>query len=219
MPTKLFLSKSINNAVLHCVIIAVLIIYPVVLCEQLAGRRLNGLRKVYTVYVNYYVANVLQAICRVKEIETNPKPRIPEPITISNHVCWFEIYYMVTAHFPISFLAKSDVERMTFIGTIAKFGGGLFVDRGDEDKKDETLNKIKQRCEAVEKGESSPLLIFPEGTISNNQQVITFKRGAFEPLSRIKIVGLKYKAKYNVGMDNMGQLCHTLLFLSTYPTL
>lgn len=122
-------------------------------------------------------------------------------------------------HHPISFLAKSEVEKIPCIGTIAKFNDSLFVDRGDEDKKDDTLIKIRERCDAVEKGERSSLLIFPEGTISNNQQIITFKKGAFDPLARIKIVGLKYHSKYNMGMDNMGQLCHMLLFFSTYPKL
>ena len=38
-----------------------------------------------------------------------------------------------------------------------------------------------------------PLVIFPEGTTSNGEYLLTFKKGAFHPMRPVKIVCLKYE--------------------------
>ena len=53
---------------------------------------------------------------------------------------------------------------------------------------------MKERQKLVEeKGELPPLLIFPEGTCSNNTHLMKFRRGAFASLRQVIPCTLKYK--------------------------
>lgn len=46
-----------------------------------------------------------------------------------------------------------------------------------------------------------PLLIFPEGTVSNGRYLLSFKRGAFEPLQPVKICCMKYEdRRFNLSL-------------------
>jgi len=65
-----------------------------------------------------------------------------------------------------------------------------------------------------------PLIIFPEGTTSNGKSLLKFKLGAFNDLSPLTLVALKYTCNYcfdflgdnfDVGMVEISQLEHLLL--------
>lgn len=114
---------------LWSVLTAVTVIYSIVGLEKLFGRKLGVLRKSFKYWMNHLGGFIANTVCPVKEVELNKPPTTKEPIIISNHVCWFEIYYLVTKWWPISFLAKEEISRSTFIGTIATFGESLYVVR------------------------------------------------------------------------------------------
>lgn len=42
-------------------------------------------------------------------IEENPISKINTPIVISNHVCWFDVLYLSTRFYPISFVSKKEI--------------------------------------------------------------------------------------------------------------
>ena len=71
----------------------------------------------------------------------------------------------------------------------------------------------------IDRDRYPPLLIFPEGTTTNGEFVINFKRGAFESLQPVQVSVLNYYGDWNVSMDAMGQLTNILLFLCNYPKL
>jgi len=56
------------------------------------------------------------------------------------------------------------------------------------------LKGLLRRTELVEtKGEFPPLVIFPEGTCSNNTTLTKFRRGAFADMRAVQPITLKYK--------------------------
>lgn len=59
------------------------------------------------------------------------------------------------------------------------------------DSKDRTVvaERIKEHAADVK---NPPLLVFPEGTCVNNENVVMFKRGAFELATSIVPVSIKY---------------------------
>lgn len=51
------------------------------------------------------------------------------PIVISNHVNWFDIIYLISTNYPISFVAKSEIQKLPVIGKISKFFKCIYVER------------------------------------------------------------------------------------------
>jgi 1-acyl-sn-glycerol-3-phosphate acyltransferase len=84
---------------------------------------------------------------------------------------------------------------MPVIGQIACFLQCVFVDRSSAADKNESREKIRQRIgEFEEKADSVlPIAIFPEGAVSNGRSLLSFKRGAFENLSPITVLCLRYE--------------------------
>ena len=115
---------------------------------------------------------------------------------IAPHVSCFDIQALNFAfHGDVCFLAGAFVKSIPGLGRLAQLLGTVFVPRsGSKSELSDTLNSLLQRTEQVEtKGEFPPLVIFPEGTCSNNVCLTKFRRGAFFDLRRVTPVTLKYK--------------------------
>ena len=149
----------------------------------------------------------------------------PAPVVISNHVSWVDIFLHMTSEECPSFMAKHAVEKYPLVGPIAQALQALFVQRDSKDQRGDVVVKLKERIETLKKKpEAFPqVLIFPEGTTSNGEYVISFKKGAFSNLSPIKIYGIKYgNRKYNPAFDSiaMGQsFLFTILQLRNSVTI
>lgn len=67
-----------------------------------------------------------------------------------------------------------------------------------------------------------PLVIFPEGTTSNGNGLLTFKNGAFENMSSITAFCLRYECNqrinlgkdFGLGLDELNQIEHAILMMS-----
>jgi len=86
-----------------------------------------------------------------------------------------------------SFLSKKDVESYPMVGVIAKGIQTLFVEREKREQKDAIMSQITQRINDLkEKPGSFPqILIYPEGTTTNGDYLISFKKGAFVNLAPV----------------------------------
>lgn len=133
----------------------------------------------------------------------------PAPIVVSNHISWTDIF--VCSLFPEgpSFLAKSDVKKYPLFGTIATAIQTLFVARESKEQRGDIVARLKERCENFQKDPSAmpPVLIYPEGTTSNGQYLISFKKGAFSNLTPLKLYAIKYtKKNFSPSLDTLGTL-------------
>ena len=96
-------------------------------------------------------------------------------IYMSNHQSYFDIFTLL-ACLPadFKFLMKQELMKIPLLGTTMRKAGYLSVDRGD------TRNAIKSMDMAVEKiRNGASVLVFPEGTRSEDGHVQAFKKGGF----------------------------------------
>ena len=94
-------------------------------------------------------------------------------LLISNHASWQDIL-LLGGTLPISFVAKSDVAKWPVVGTLAKLGGTLFIDRTRRQAAGATKNEMQTRLE-----EGGSLVLFPEGTTNDGNQILPFKSSLF----------------------------------------
>jgi len=138
----------------------------------------------------------------------------PAPVIVSNHISWIDIFLHMTTLESPGYLSKSDVANYPFIGTIAKGLQTLFVERENKEHRDDVVIRLKQRIEKFEKNPltTSQVLIFPEGTTTNGEYMISFKKGAFSNLTPLKIYAIKYtKSNYSPSFDSL-ELGRSFLF-------
>lgn len=113
------------------------------------------------------------------------------PIVVSNHTSYLDMFYFMSTN--VSFLAKAEVAKTFFIGMFAIARQSIFIERESEENREKVVELIKERAERIHRHEDiPPLMIFPEGTVTNGRSLMSFKKGAFITGDPIKIFTLKY---------------------------
>lgn len=81
----------------------------------------------------------------------------------------------------------------------------IFVDRKDKNGKHKAVEDILLRCENIKKHRAyNPIMIFPEGTTTNGQYIVEFKKGPFLPMAPIKPYAFKFDSvHFNPFMDEI----------------
>jgi 1-acyl-sn-glycerol-3-phosphate acyltransferase len=122
-------------------------------------------------------AKIILWVCGVKvEVRgiIDIKKNVPF-IFMSNHQSYFDIFTLL-ACLPadFKFLMKQELMKVPLLGATMRRAGYLSVDRVD------TKNAIKSMDTAAEKiRNGASVLIFPEGTRSEDGHVQAFKKGGF----------------------------------------
>lgn len=93
-------------------------------------------------------------------------------ITMCNHLSYLDIP-VVGSVIPDSFVSKSDVAKWKLFGFLAGLRQTAYVIRGSVDPIVASQG-VEKRLQ-----EGDNLIIFPEGTSTDGQSVIEFKRGVF----------------------------------------
>ncbi|CBJ25798.1 1-acyl-sn-glycerol-3-phosphate acyltransferase [Ectocarpus siliculosus] len=111
------------------------------------------------------------------------------PIIVSNHVSPFEPFYLVskTQATPVQRIEDS---RAPIVGTIQKAMQIMFVDRANPASKKKCLQTIEERSDPA--STFPRVLVFPEGTCTNQRALITFKHGPFITGQNIQPVTVRY---------------------------
>lgn len=138
------------------------------------------------------------------------------PLVVSNHTGWFDMFFYLMHN--ISFLAKKEIANAPIVGTIATLRQCLYLDRECPENRNITMKMINDRIQKVNDGEPiPPLLIFPEGTVTNGRSLMSFKKGAFVSGDLIKIYALKYNTEplsYVWSISNINTFFSVLISLS-----
>jgi 1-acyl-sn-glycerol-3-phosphate acyltransferase len=87
----------------------------------------------------------------------------------ANHTGWLDIP-LLSAVAPVSFAAKSEVNRWPFFGLLARLQRTIFIHRGERSKAIADRDRIRKRLL-----DGDTLVIFPEGTSSDGNRVLPFK--------------------------------------------
>lgn len=99
----------------------------------------------------------------------------------ANHTSWLDIPIVASLE-PCSFVAKSEVAGWPFFGTLAKLQQTVFVERERRTRTAHSRNEIHARIAAGDR-----LVLFPEGTSSDGNRVLSFK-SALMSVAQLTIV-------------------------------
>ena len=93
--------------------------------------------------------------------------------------------YAITLFFP-GFVAKSAVRDTIGVGPLATLLGSVYIERvgeGSKDSKKTVFKAIQDRQHDYMAGKiKTKFCIFPEGSTTNGDYLISFKKGAFASL-------------------------------------
>lgn len=109
--------------------------------------------------------------CRIfgLHVQINGTLSTEKPVLfVSNHISYLDIF-IIGASVPGFFIAKSEVASWPFLGMMAKFQNTLFFER----KGRQVKGQIETMTAHFDKKGS--LILFPEGTSTDGQDVKTFK--------------------------------------------
>lgn len=96
-------------------------------------------------------------------------------VLVANHSSLLDINAAFAASpSPIVFLSKASVRKVPLLGKLNEMAGTVFVERGNRDSSE---NAVNQLTATLKEGRS--VLVFPEGTRSQDNAIQPFKKGAF----------------------------------------
>ena len=90
-------------------------------------------------------------------------------LLVANHTSWADIV-IFSAVAPISFVAKAEVAKWPFFGTLARLQRTVFVERQRRSATGDVRDTIRERLLA-----GDALVLFPEGTSHDGNTVLPFK--------------------------------------------
>ena len=131
-----------------------------------------------------------------------------------NHIGYYEVLLNMYLH-ACGFIAKLEVSRYLFIGHISKSINCLFVNRQNQESRDEIFNRLYQRQSLYMEGKYfAPLCLFPEGTTTSGRNILKFKKGSFYHLMPIKpeIIRIDKNSPYHIAVGAQNLFFNTLTF-------
>lgn len=91
-----------------------------------------------------------------------------------NHLSFFDIVLLASI-WPVRFVSMAELRRWPLVGWIALAIDTVFVDRADKKSRQEARQRLAQALSLY-----PPIVLFPEGGISNSGALQPFRYGAFE---------------------------------------
>uniref|UniRef100_A0A1J3DPJ0 Lysophospholipid acyltransferase LPEAT1 n=1 Tax=Noccaea caerulescens TaxID=107243 RepID=A0A1J3DPJ0_NOCCA len=139
-------------------------------------------------------------------------------VIVSNHVSYLDILYHMSASFP-SFVAKRSVGKLPLVGLISKCLGCVFVQREAKSPDFKGVSgTVNERVREAHRNKSAPtIMLFPEGTTTNGDYLLTFKTGAFLAGTPVLPVILKYPCeRFSAAWDTISGARHIVFLLCQF---
>ena len=115
-------------------------------------------------------------VLRLFQFETQTAGPVPSRgLLISNHLSYLDVL-VLSSLTPAVFVSKHDVKFWPVFGQLAVLGGTVFVNRERRFQVGEVNDEITT---ALKQG--ALVVLFPEGTSSNGQDILPFKSSLLEP--------------------------------------
>lgn len=109
---------------------------------------------------------------RVK-IKSGKLADVKNLLLVCNHNSYFDIFALGSV-LKINFVAKEDVKNWPIFGIITRLGNTVYISR-DRMKAGREVNFMEKELEK----RKIPLLVFPEGTSTDGNEVLPFKSSLF----------------------------------------
>jgi len=123
--------------------------------------------------------------CAVTSVALNPlwrfrtsgfrpaDPRLPY-VAVSNHESLADIFLISHLPWEMKWLSKDAIFKIPIMGWMMRMAGDIAVSRSERSSRVEALEQCKDRLDR-----KVSIMIFPEGTRSNDGTLLPFKDGAF----------------------------------------
>jgi 1-acyl-sn-glycerol-3-phosphate acyltransferase len=111
-------------------------------------------------------------------------------LVIANHLSYVDVLVM-SSLMPAVFITSVEMKHTLLLGTLAKFGGSIFVER-------RKVAGLKKEIESIAHvlGQGFSVVLFPEGTTSNGERVQPFKNSLFDSAIKAKSDILPFCLRY-----------------------
>lgn len=118
-------------------------------------------------------------------------------LIVSNHLSYTDIL-VICAYYPACFVTSVEIRDTPFLGHICKLGGCVFVERRN---KRNLSKEIQEVTDALKVG--LDVVIFPEATSTNGEEVIRFRRPLFRAAidSKVPIKPITINYRYLDGVE------------------
>jgi len=115
-------------------------------------------------------------------------------LVVAPHSSFFDALAIFWTGLP--FIVNREENRdLLLIGKCVQFAQAIFVSRERKESREECKDEIKRRVNSDEPWEQ--FLIFPEGTTSNRQALMSFKPGGFLPGKPVQPVLIRYHLQHD----------------------
>lgn len=113
-------------------------------------------------------------------------------IVVANHLSLYDIY-LIYGWLPVDFrwVMKQELRKVPILGFFCYRAGHVFINRSNPESARSSINAAKERIK-----DGTSIFFFPEGTRSNDERLLPFKKGAFKlaidmnlPILPVTIVG------------------------------
>lgn len=94
-------------------------------------------------------------------------------LIVSNHLSYLDVL-IIASIFPASFITSVEISKDIFLGSLAKLGGSVFIERRNKARLIKDLESVSR---VLSKGFN--VVLFPEGTSTNGETVLPFKKTLF----------------------------------------
>jgi 1-acyl-sn-glycerol-3-phosphate acyltransferase len=160
-------------------IVSTILLSSVALIVSFFDRDRRGMHAVSRFWASAYL-KVLGVRVSVRGIENIPPPPF---IFMCNHQSALDIYTLIVG-LPLTYrwLAKRELFHIPFIGWAMTRAGYVSIDR---ENPREALKAIDEAGRRIREG--MVLLIFPEGTRSEDGRLLPFKQGVFNLAQRARV--------------------------------
>ncbi len=165
-----------------------------VLAAGAARRATKGFRRRrFSVRITSFFSRWVRELLNVQvEIEGRSFRDLPQPcLILANHLSYLDVLILAAA-VPSVFVTSVELEESLFLGRISKLAGSLFVER-------RRRTQVRRQVEALARilREGFRVVLFPEGTSSDGETLLSFKSGLIEAtrLAHCAVVPVRLRYK------------------------
>jgi len=112
-------------------------------------------------------------------------------LIVAPHSTFFDAMAVFWCGLPF-IVNREENRNIPFVGKCVQFAQAIFVSREVKESREDCKKEIRRRCDPSCPEPWEQFLIFPEGTTSNRQALMSFKPGGFLPGRPVQPVLLRY---------------------------
>jgi 1-acyl-sn-glycerol-3-phosphate acyltransferase len=139
-------------------------------------------------------------------------PRRPY-VVVANHESYADIFLISHLKWEMKWLSKDTIFRIPVMGWMMRMAGDIPINRGSRGSAQLALEACRDRL-----SKRVSIMVFPEGTRSRNDELLSFKDGAFQlaistgtPIIPVAIAGTRYAmAKGSFSFRSANAICSVL---------